>query len=79
MKNEFRTSDFGLAATLIALDHQVIEFDRSNPKRVQFIFTQVEKLSTDVESFWNDSVRISPLKFLTAQKILKNRLYCANF
>lgn len=79
MKNEFRTSDFGLASTLVALEHQVFEFDRRNPKRVEFVFEQSAKTSIDVENFWNDSIKISPQKFLIAQRLLKNRLYCSTF
>lgn len=75
MKNEFRTSDFGLAASLVAEGHQIINFDRSNPKRVEFIFIATEKLTEDMNAFWNDSLRISPQRLLAAQKFLKNRLY----
>ena len=75
MKNEFRTSDFGLASTLVALEHQVFEFDRRNPKRVEFIFEDSEEVSELVNAFWADSVTVSAQKLLAAQKKLKNRLY----
>lgn len=75
MKNEFRTSDFGLASTLVALEHQVFEFDRRNPKRVEFVFQGSEEVSKLVNAFWADSVAVSAQRLLAAQKHLKNRLY----
>jgi len=78
MQNEnqnFKTSDFPLATTLISLGFSVQALDKSNPKRVLFCFISSKEIDKTVEGYWSDNIAISPRKFYFAQKELKSRLY----
>ncbi len=76
MNNEYyQTSDFCLATTLVALGFQIISMDRSNPKRVNFNFSNCKNLQNKIYQYWEKQIRVSPLDFYYAQKKLKSLLY----
>ena len=41
-QNEFSTSDLGLATVLVTLNYELLELDRSNPKKIKFVFKEEE-------------------------------------
>jgi len=78
MKNNkyISTSDFNLASYLIARNCKVEYLDRSNPKRVQFVFVEVPQIF--INDFWaNKSVNV--IDFMEAQQMLKRRLFSDSF
>ncbi|MEO6077378.1 MAG: DUF5659 domain-containing protein [Candidatus Andersenbacteria bacterium] len=75
MNTKFSTNDFGLASTLLALEYELVQLDRTNPGKVQFIFQNIEGLENVIVSFWNNSLCVSAQKLLSAQRNLKSRLY----
>lgn len=74
-KNLFCTSDFGLSAALISIGYPLISLDRTNPRKVQFVFNKKEKIEEDVIAYWNDQLQVKAKTYFDATKMLKNRLY----
>lgn len=74
--HEYEISDLGLATTLCCLGYTIKKLDRSNPKRVIFVFDN-QKLGFEaaINDYWNGSLRLPPLTLFTHQKQLKQRLY----
>jgi len=70
----FRTSDLPLAATL-ALFWPVEDLDRSDDRRVCFLFAHSPELDEAVQSYHRRAMQVEPLAFFHAIKGLKSRLY----
>lgn len=69
-----KTSDFTLASTLLTLGFDVIGLDKTNPRRVIFIFRRTSDLETALASFRDNEVRINPKDFVYSQRELKDRI-----
>ena len=69
------TSDLALSATLLTLHFQIETIDRSNPKKVIFIFKKDKGLEQTIEKYWNGQLQVSPLTLLQNLKALKSRIY----
>jgi hypothetical protein len=72
--NEYSTSDFILAVTLLSLDFEIRNFDATNPQRIEFIFEEKCGLSESVNDFWANRSRVNPKAFSIAQRELKGRI-----
>lgn len=72
--HSFRTSDLPLAATL-ALFWPVEALDRSDGRRVCFLFAHSPELDEAVEAYHRRAMQVEPLAFFHAIKGLKSRLY----
>jgi hypothetical protein len=79
-KQYFRTSSFYTAVFLCVKGLELVDIDRNNPQRCQFIFVdtlQREKL-IEAFSFGKENSRevlIDARKFVMAIKMLKDKLY----
>lgn len=71
----YLTNDLGLAAALVSCGHTLEELDRSDHKKVQFIFCQTKELSSDANDYWSDKLSVSSRAFFNNLKMLKNRIY----
>ncbi len=75
MSKTYSTFDLNLASVLLTAGCKLIELDKSNIKKVKFVFKQqkgVEKIASD---FWDDKITLPAKTLLTNQKSLKNRIY----
>ena len=70
----YRTSDLALATTL-SLFLPLNGLDRSNPRRIQFLFVKTIKLEALVQRYWEGTLKVEPQKFFNQLKIIKARLY----
>lgn len=70
----YRTSDLGLATT-ISLYFPIREINRSNPRKVLFIFDLTDELNNFVNKFWRGEVTVEPQTFTNQIKNIKNRIY----
>lgn len=74
-KNDFySTSDLNLAG-VISLYYPIFSIDKSNPKKIIFIFKKDKNLDLIIEKYWHEELRIEPIKYSNALKKLKNRIY----
>lgn len=74
-RNIFSTSDMGLCVALICCDDVLESLDKSNPRKVQFQFTNSDILQKNVISYWRKELLIEPQEFMNQIKNLKGRLY----
>ena len=72
---QFLTFDLGLATCLVSLGYELWNFDKTNPKKVQFIFKRANGIDMVVNDYWQDDLRINARTLFDNQKMLKNRIY----
>jgi len=74
-QNEFSTFDLGLATILVTLGYELLELDRSNPKKVRFIFKREKNIEEVMSDYFNDKIKLPAQTLFNNQKNLKNRIY----
>ena len=72
---KFKCSDFYLSAFLISQGFKLLNIDKSNPRRVLFIFKDRKDRENLVEDFLFGRAQIEPKSFISAIKELKQLLY----
>lgn len=73
--NDYQTSDFCIASTLLTFGGQLVKLDRTNPRRIIFYISIDKDVDKILSDYWDNSLRVSPQDFFDAQKRLKNRMY----
>lgn len=68
-------TDIGLAASLTAKGFVVSYLDKSNPRRVVFIFEQSPGLRKHVDQFWSKELLLPASVLLEHVRQLKSRIY----
>ncbi len=74
-EKQFTTSDLPLAAVLAAKGFKAIGLDRSNQRRVGFVFWDSPELRSVVELYWDDGIELNPRLYHDATRRLKSWLY----
>jgi len=74
-QNEFSTFDLGLATVLMTLGYELLELDKSNPKKVRFVFQREKNIEQTMTDYFNDKIKLPAQTLFNNQKNLKNRLY----
>ena len=75
MNKNFSTYDLGLATVLVTLDYKLIKLDKTNAKKIRFVFEEDAKIQKVMVDYWNDKVKLPALTLFNNQKMLKNRIY----
>lgn len=73
-----KTKDLGLAATLLFFGYRLANVDRSDAKRILFIFEQTDKLppmSEVVNKYASKELTVEPSEFMISIKALKTIIY----
>ena len=78
MNNSYLTSDWYLCVFLIAKGFHLLDIDRSNRSRCQFIFEESEKLQDEVKNFWRNG-EVGAQDFVMAVKKAKALLHSDSF
>jgi len=68
------TSDLGLATT-ISLFYPIKNIDKTDPKKVQFIFENSKKLNLLIDNYWKGKIKVDPAKYFNQLRIIKSRIY----
>ncbi len=71
----FNTFDLGLSAALVSLGFPIDHLDKSNARKVEFVFLRVDGLDQAIQSYWSNSLSVSALSYFNATKMIKNRIY----
>ncbi len=74
-QNDFSTFDLGLATVLITLNYELLELEKSNPKKVRFIFKREKNIEQVMIDYFNDKIKLPAQTLFNNQKNLKNRIY----
>lgn len=78
MNNEnskFETRDFYLSAFLLSQGFKLLDINRSDPRKVLFIFQDKESRQSLIEDFLFGRIKANPKDFVVAIKELKQLLY----
>ena len=75
MNREFSTYDLGLSVVLTTLKYELLELDKSNLKKIRFIFKRENNIEQTANDYFNDNIKLSALALFNNQKNLKNRIY----
>lgn len=70
-----RTSDFTLAATLLATGFDIMGLDKTNPKHVVFIYKRTSDLEVQVKKFWANEIKINPKDFVYSQREIRAMIH----
>ncbi len=75
IKDTFRTDSFYLAIYLLAESCKLVSLDKSNPKRIVFIFEESDQRKETTERFLSYQATVEPHRLFSAQKDLKQLIY----
>jgi len=71
----FTTYDLGTAAALLCADFVLLSLDRSNPRRVLFVFKYKKRIEETANAYFSDRLKLNARSFFDQLKALKSRLY----
>lgn len=71
----FSTDNFGLACFLLSESCQLLSADRTNPKRVSFIFEDTPQRQMLTQKFLAYEALVEPHRYTSAQRDLKQIIY----
>lgn len=74
-QNEFSTFDLQLASVLITLGYKLLKLDKTNPKKVRFMFERERGIEQVISDYWEDKIKLPAQTLFNNQKMLKNRIY----
>lgn len=74
-KEQFITYDIGLASALVTLGYTLVDVDKTNPRKSQFIFHRDEQIDKIVNKYWDNTLTLPARSLIDNLKMLKNRLY----
>ena len=74
-QDSYSTFDLGNAAALVTAGFELFDLDRTNPRKVRFIFRRETEIEKVAEDFWSDRLEQKSRLFWDNIKNLKNRLY----
>jgi len=61
---------------LVTLRFNLVDMERVNEKRINFLFAPAEGIEQVISDFWTDiEISVSTQSLFNNQKMLKNRLY----
>jgi len=73
--NFFYTFDLGCASALVSADFELVSLDKTNPKKVRFVFRREPGIENVVDEYWADRLEVKARTFFDNVKMLKNRIY----
>lgn len=72
--NEYRTKDLFLA-TVLAIKFPVKQIDKTDERRMFFVFDDSDKLQKRVDDYWNGNLLENPISLFNEMKGIKSRMY----
>ncbi len=74
--NDFHTSEYYLAITLLVLKENLIIIEKNNySNRATFIFKQSSTLDRNIDDYRKGKILVEPQTLFMQHKLLKGRLY----
>lgn len=74
-RNYNEITDLGLAASLTASGFFVFNVDKSNPRRVVFVFEKSPELYEHINLYWSNKLLLPAAVLLEHVRQLKSRIY----
>jgi hypothetical protein len=74
-KKVWTTYDLGVAAALLCLGYDLYSLDRTNARKVLFVFRHATGIDDKANAYVADRLELNARAFFDQLKALKNRLY----
>lgn len=71
----YSTFDLGVASALVTSNFELISLEKSNPKKVRFIFHRELGIEKVADDYFADRLSLKARGFFDNIKSIKNRLY----
>ncbi len=71
----YLTFDLGCSSALVSSGFELVSLDKSNPKKVQFIFHRELGIEKVADDYFADRLSLKARGFFDNIKSIKNRLY----
>ncbi|MDD3284364.1 MAG: DUF5659 domain-containing protein [Patescibacteria group bacterium] len=71
----FFTTDLGCSSALISVGFKLVSLNKSNIKKVQFIFILEKGIELMADKYWANKLEVKARTFFDNTKMLKNRIY----
>jgi hypothetical protein len=71
----FLTYDIGLSAALATIGYELIDLEKSNIKKVQFIFMRDAGIDNAINDYWNGNLKLDARTLFDNLKRVKNQIY----
>ena len=75
MNQELSFYDLGVASVLVTPGYQLVKLEKSNPKKVGFVFKREKNIEKVINKYFNNQIKLPALSLLNNQKNLKNRIF----
>ena len=72
-----QTSDLGLATALCCRDYELVSLDKSDSRKVSFIFKKDIGIEGIIEAYWANQLETKARAYFDNLRTLKNRIYSA--
>ena len=69
------TFDLGCSSALVSAGFELVSLEKTNPRKVQFIFRREAGIEKAVDDYWADRLELKARTFFDNVKMLKNRIY----
>ncbi len=69
------TYDLGVSTALSCAGFELLSLNRTNPRKVLFIFRKAENIDETANAYFADQLKLNARSFFDQLKALKNRLY----
>lgn len=73
--DNFSTYDLGCSAALISVGFELVSLNKTNPRRVLFIFQKKVGIDEKVNDYFSGKLKVSARVLFDNTKMLKNRIY----
>lgn len=76
IKEEYVTSEFPLAVTLLCMKLKLIDLrpSKEDPQRYEFVFSKNQIIEQFIAGYWDNSLRLEPKEFWNQCRDLKSRI-----
>ena len=71
----FTTHDLGCSTALLCADFELLDVEKSNPKKALFIFRRKIGIENIADKYFADKLEVKARSFFDNLKALKNKLY----
>lgn len=71
----FSTYDLGVSTALLCAGFELLEVEKSNPRKALFIFKKADGIEGVANRYFSDRLEVKARSFFDHLKALKNKLY----
>lgn len=71
----YSTYDLGVCSVLVSSGFELVSLDRTDPRKIKFIFRKNPKIKELIEDYWTDRLEVRARTFFDNIRAIKNRIH----